>query len=256
MSTDPSGLRAVILAAGLGTRMKSRTPKVLHEICGRPMLAYVMDAAWDATGEAPLVVYSPQTAQICEVFANQANFALQEEPRGTGDALRAALAALPSDATEIVVLSGDAPLVQPETVRALAELRRKHDAGLAVAAMQVDDPTGYGRLVVKKGKVTRIVEEKDATDKQRAIDLVNAGLYAFDVAWLRGAITRLKPSKVTGELYLTDLVELAHDDQRDAVVPDDHDLEWQLAGINDRADLADAEAAIQADRSSATCSPA
>jgi bifunctional UDP-N-acetylglucosamine pyrophosphorylase/glucosamine-1-phosphate N-acetyltransferase len=227
--------------------MKSRTPKVLHELCGRPMLAYVMDAAWDATGEAPLVVYSPQTAQICEVFSGQANFALQDEPRGTGDALRAALAALPSDATEIVVLSGDTPLVQADTVRALAELRRKHDAALAVGAMQVDDPTGYGRLVVKDGTVRRIVEEKDATNKQRSIDLVNTGLYAFDVAWLRDAITRLKPSKVTGEIYLTDLVEIAHDDKRAAVTPADHDLEWQLAGINDRVDLADAEAAIQAD---------
>ena len=247
MSTNPSGLRAVILAAGLGTRMKSRMPKVLHEICGRPMLAYVIDAARDATGVVPLVVYSPQTAQMCETFSSQANFALQEEPRGTGDALRAALAALPSDATEIVVLSGDTPLVQAETVRALAELRRKYDAGMAVAAMQVDDPAGYGRLVVKKGKVTRIVEEKDATDKQRAIDLVNTGLYAFDVAWLRDAITRLKPSIVTGEIYLTDLVEIAHEDKRDVVTPDDFDLEWQLAGINDRVDMADAEAAIAAD---------
>jgi bifunctional UDP-N-acetylglucosamine pyrophosphorylase/glucosamine-1-phosphate N-acetyltransferase len=113
--------------------------------------------------------------------------------------------------------------------------------------MQVDDPAGYGRLVVKKGKVTRIVEEKDATDKQRRIDLVNTGLYAFDIAWLREAITKLKPSKVTGEIYLTDLVEIAHDDGRAVVTPDDHDVEWQLAGINNRLDLADAEAAIQAD---------
>ena len=145
------------------------------------------------------------------------------------------------------MLSGDTPLVQPRTVLALAELRRHGGAAMAVAAMQVDDPAGYGRLVVKKGKVSRIVEQKDATPKQRKIDLVNTGLYAFDVVWLRDAISRLKPSKVTGEIYLTDLVEIAQDDKRDVVTPDDHDLEWQLAGINDRVDVADAEAAIQAD---------
>jgi len=227
--------------------MKSRTPKVLHEICGRPMLAYVIDAAREATGATPLVVYSPPTAQICEVFSGQADFALQDEPRGTGDALRAAVAALPAYATEVVVLSGDTPLVQPQTVRELAETRAKRDAVMAVAAMQVDDPTGYGRLVLKNGKVRRIVEEKDATEKQRAIDLVNTGLYSFDVAWLRDAIVRLEPSPVTGELYLTDLVELAHADKRAAVTLKDYDLEWQLAGVNDRVDLADVEAAMAAD---------
>lgn len=245
-STSP-GLRAVILAAGLGTRMKSRTPKVLHEICGRPMLAYVIDAAREATGQKPLVVYSPQTAQLCAVFADHADFALQDEPRGTGDALRAALAALPADAGEIVVLSGDTPLVQPDTIRSLAALLRDTRAAMALAAMRVEDPTGYGRVVLKHGVVRRIVEEKDASDEQRAIDLVNTGLYAFDADWLRAAVSRLKASPVTGEIYLTELVEIARADGRDAVAPDDHELEWQLAGINDRVDLADAEAAIQAD---------
>ena len=247
MTLAPPNARAVILAAGLGTRMKSRLPKVLHELCGRPMLAYVIDAARDATGAAPLVVYSPQTVRICEIFEGQAEFALQDDPHGTGDALRAALGALPHDAAEVVVLSGDTPLVQPDTVRALAELRRQRDTPMAVAAMRVDDPSGYGRMVMDGNTVLRIVEEKDGTDDERAIDLVNTGLYAFDVAWLRDAIGQLRPSKATGEIYLTDLVELAHTAGRPAVVPDDHDLEWQLAGINDRIDLADAEAAIQSD---------
>ena len=107
-STAPK-TKAVILAAGLGTRMKSRTPKVLHPICGRPMLAYVIDAAREATGEKPIVVYSPQTEEITRAFADEADFALQAEPRGTGDALAAALNALPDDVNEVVVLSGDAP---------------------------------------------------------------------------------------------------------------------------------------------------
>jgi bifunctional UDP-N-acetylglucosamine pyrophosphorylase/glucosamine-1-phosphate N-acetyltransferase len=247
VNSSSTGLRAVILAAGLGTRMKSRTPKVLHEICGRPMLAYVIDAARAATAQKPLVVYSPQTAQICDVFVGRADFALQDEPRGTGDALRAALAALSEDAGDIVVLSGDTPLVQADTIRDLAALRRDRDAAMAVAAMRVEDPAGYGRVVLKHGKVRRIVEEKDANDEQRTIDLVNTGLYAFDAGWLREAVNQLRASPVTGEIYLTELVEIAHADGRDAVAPDEHDLEWQLAGINDRVDLADAEAAIQVD---------
>src|SRR6187402_2188944 len=104
--------------------MKSRTPKVLHQICGRPMLAYVIDAAREATGEKPIVVYSPQTEEITRAFADEADFALQAEPRGTGDALAAALTALPDDVNEVVVLSGDAPLISHETVAALLATHR------------------------------------------------------------------------------------------------------------------------------------
>jgi len=143
--------------------MKSRTPKVLHPICGRPMLAYVIDAAREATGEKPLVVYSPPTAQICEVFADEADFALQDEPRGTGDALRAALDALPDDVDEIVVLSGDVPLIAARSVTEVLERRRDAGRGMALTAMALPDPAGYGRLIVNDGFARRIVEEKDAS---------------------------------------------------------------------------------------------
>src|SRR5688572_10694561 len=129
--------------------MKSRTPKVLHPICGRPMLACVIDAAREATGNKPLVVYSPQTAQVCEVFADMADFALQDEPRGTGDAVRAALDALPDDVEEDVVLSGDVPLVEPTSVSWMLETRRARGASMAVAAVKGPDPTGYGRVLVE-----------------------------------------------------------------------------------------------------------
>jgi bifunctional UDP-N-acetylglucosamine pyrophosphorylase / glucosamine-1-phosphate N-acetyltransferase len=208
---------AVILAAGLGTRMKSRTPKVLHSICGRPMLAYVIDTARDATGDKPLVVYSPQTAQVCEVFADEAEFALQEEPRGTGDAVRAALDALATDAGELIVMSGDVPLVDVETVLSLAELRRESNSPIAVGSMVVGDPTGYGRILQRDGVIRRIVEEKDASEGERETQLVNAGLYVFETGWLRERIRRIKPSPVTGELYLTSLVALAAGEGRPAV---------------------------------------
>jgi bifunctional UDP-N-acetylglucosamine pyrophosphorylase/glucosamine-1-phosphate N-acetyltransferase len=243
-------MKAVILAAGLGTRMKSRTPKVLHPICGRPMLAYVIDAARAATGDRPLVVYSAHTEQVPELFAEVADFARQDEPRGTGDALRAAVTALPADGDEVVVLSGDVPLVDEETVLELLELRRSAGSVMAVGSMVADDPTGYGRMVVADGGVVeRIVEEKEATHAEREIALVNGGLYAFDTAWLRTALPKLKKSPTTGEVHLTDLVGLAGGDRRPAVTWDEQRAEqaWVLAGVNDRLDLAEAEAAIQLD---------
>jgi bifunctional UDP-N-acetylglucosamine pyrophosphorylase/glucosamine-1-phosphate N-acetyltransferase len=248
MTSATPRTRAVILAAGLGTRMKSRLPKVLHPICGRPMLGYVIDAAREATGERPLVVYSPATAQICEVFADDADFALQEEPRGTGDAVRAALEALPGDADEIAVLSGDAPLIEPGSVRTVIEARRARGAAMALAAVDGPDPRGYGRVIVGDGDaVARIVEEKDASADERAVRLFNGGLYAFEVAWLRRAVGRLSPSGATGELYLTQLVELAAQDGTAATAVRGLDDDWfdQFSGINDRSDLAEVASLVQ-----------
>jgi len=228
-------------------RMKSRLPKVLHPICGRPMLAYVIDAAREATGEKPLVVYSPATAEICDVFATEADFALQDEPLGTGDALRAALDALGGEVEEIVVLSGDAPLIDAEAVSETLEVRRSSGSPMSLAPMHAEDPTGYGRLVANDGWAERIVEEKDASEEERQIQLVNAGLYAFQMAWLREGMSRLTPSPVSGELYLTQLVEVAHQAGRPAAVvsPDEPYGEWVLGGVNDRADLQEAAFWIQ-----------
>ena len=116
---------AIVLAAGLGTRMRSRLPKVLHPVCGVPMLGYVLDAASTATGQRPLVVISPATEQVREVFAASADFAVQDEPRGTADAVRAGLEVLPEGPTELVVLSGDVPLLGADLVTALLEVRRE-----------------------------------------------------------------------------------------------------------------------------------
>ena len=215
------------------------------------MLAYVIDAAREATGDKPLVVYSPQVEAIKSIFAEDADFALQAEPRGTGDALRAALDALADDVDEIVVLSGDVPLIEAASVRTLLEARRVEAAPMALAAVELDDPAQYGRVVLGDADtVERIVEFKDATFDERANPLINAGLYSFDAIWLRGAVARLTPSAATGELYLTQLVEIAAADGRPAVVvyePEDADWESELAGINDRSDLAELQLIMQLD---------
>ena len=238
---------AVVLAAGLGTRMKSAVPKVLHPLCGRPMLAYVLDA-WDeaagldgATPRRPIVVYSPPVAAVRDVFADRAEFALQDEPRGTGDAVRSAMSAIPDDATEILILSGDVPLISAADLEAILEARRQDDAAIALATVFAAEPAELGRIVRSEfGIVEAIVEVKDANQDELANNEINSGLYAFDAAWLRRRIGSMTPSPATGELYLTELVRLAREDGRlvTAVAFED---DGRFDGINDRSQLAAAE---------------
>jgi bifunctional UDP-N-acetylglucosamine pyrophosphorylase/glucosamine-1-phosphate N-acetyltransferase len=227
--------------------MKSTLPKVLHPLCGRPMLAYVLDA-WDeaatadsATATRPVIVYSPAVEVIREIFAERADFALQQEPRGTGDAVRAAIGAVPDDATEVLILSGDVPLISAADLEAILEARRQDDAAIALATVFAADPAELGRIVRSEfGIVEAIVEAKDADEDELANNEINAGLYAFDAAWLRRRIESLEPSPTTGELYLTELVRLAREDGRlvSAVAFED---DGRFDGINDRSQLAAAE---------------
>jgi UDP-N-acetylglucosamine diphosphorylase/glucosamine-1-phosphate N-acetyltransferase len=243
--TLPATTIAVVLAAGLGTRMHSALPKVLHPLCGRPMLDYVLDA-WASTadgkiGVVPVVVYSPPVAGLVAVFEGRATFALQASPRGTGDAVLSALASVPPDATEILVLSGDVPLVTGGDLEAVLEARRADDAAIALASVYAAEPAALGRVVRSEyGTVERIVEAKDATPEELDGNEVNAGLYAFDATWLRRRIESLDPSGVTGEVYLTDLVRLAREDGRIVSAVGFED-DGRFDGINDRAQLAAAE---------------
>jgi bifunctional UDP-N-acetylglucosamine pyrophosphorylase/glucosamine-1-phosphate N-acetyltransferase len=238
---------AVVLAAGLGTRMKSSLPKVLHQLCGRPMLAYVLDAWADAcapehgAAARPVVVYSPAVEAIREPFAERADFALQPETRGTGDAVRVALPIVPEDAAEILVLYGDVPLVTGSDLRAVLDARREDDAAIALATVFAAEPDRLGRVVRSEfGTVESIVEAKDATEEELANNEVNAGLYAFDGAWLRRRIDAIPPSATTGELYLTELVRLAREDGR-LVIAVAFEDDGRFDGINDRSQLAAAE---------------
>ncbi len=253
-SRTPKSVRttAVVLAAGLGTRMKSTLAKVLHPLCGRPMLAYVLDAWADASdvGEAaapaessarPVVVYSPAVDAIRAPFADRADFALQQETRGTGDAVRVALPVIPDDAAEVLVLYGDVPLVTGSDLRAILDARREDDAAIALATVFAAEPDRLGRVVRSEfGTVEAIVEAKDATEEELANNEINAGVYAFDGAWLRRRIDALTPSATTGELYLTELVRLAREDGR-LVIAVAFEDDGRFDGINDRSQLAAAE---------------
>jgi bifunctional UDP-N-acetylglucosamine pyrophosphorylase/glucosamine-1-phosphate N-acetyltransferase len=218
------------------------------------MLAYVLDAWEEAVAELdaagvsaapPAIVYSPATEVIGELVGTRGTMALQEVPRGTGDAVRAGLAALPEGVEEILVLSGDVPLVVGEQLIAVLEQRRLDDAAITLASVYAADPGELGRVVRSEfGSVERIVEARDASADELETNEVNAGLYAFDAAWLRRRIDALTPSASNGELYLTDLIQLAREDGRIVSAVGFED-DGTLDGINDRSQLAQAEWALR-----------
>jgi bifunctional UDP-N-acetylglucosamine pyrophosphorylase/glucosamine-1-phosphate N-acetyltransferase len=209
------------------------------------MLAYAVEAARSATANDPVVVVSPATIEVRDAFDGQARFALQDEPRGTADALRAAFSVLDADATDLLVLNGDTPFLDSKTLTALLEERRTAAAPIALLTTRLDDPDGYGRVVRDgSGRVTRIVEQKDSSTDDRAIHEVNAGVYAFDAGWTRRRLGDVPVSAASGELYITDLIGLAVEDGGAvAAVSADAD---EVVGINDRVQLAAATAQMRA----------
>jgi bifunctional UDP-N-acetylglucosamine pyrophosphorylase / glucosamine-1-phosphate N-acetyltransferase len=231
-------LAVVILAAGLGTRMKSDAPKVLHEVCGRPMLAYVIDAALSVSPERLVVVTGPDQDQIAEILPVGCERAVQDERRGTGDAVRAGLKPLDGFDGDVMVLYGDVPLVHGDFVAGLFQRHLDADAAATLTTVRLDDPAHYGRIVRDVDeRVARIVEFKDASSGQREIDEINVGLYVFRSDALRPALARLGSDNAQGELYLTDVVHLLIDAQRTVAVFESDDEEMCM-GVNSRVELA------------------
>jgi bifunctional UDP-N-acetylglucosamine pyrophosphorylase/glucosamine-1-phosphate N-acetyltransferase len=230
---------AVILAAGLGTRMKSRLPKAAHGIAGQPMLRHLLVSCEQVFGRI-VVVIGPEMERLAALAAPH-DVVVQQERLGTAHA--ALQAAAQFGAGDVAVLFADNPLITPATLRRLLDRRAEIGAGLVLMAMRPADPGRYGRLVVENGAVRRIVEWADATDTERMIDLCNAGALCGPAERLSGWLTAIRPDNAKGEYYLTDLVALAVRDGThvEAVIAD----EAELRGINSRAELAAAEAAVQ-----------
>jgi bifunctional UDP-N-acetylglucosamine pyrophosphorylase/glucosamine-1-phosphate N-acetyltransferase len=240
VSIDLTAPAAIVLAAGQGTRMRSRIPKVLHPLAGRPLVLHVLDALADAGVARPVVVIGHGADAVEAAIADRARTARQEPQLGTADAVRVGLEALEGDSDVVLVTMGDAPMVPSAIFRRLAEARAESGTPVALLSARVAEPTGYGRIVRDAGgRVAAIVEEADADDATRAIDEINAGGYAFERAWLTGAIGRI-PRSASGELYLTDVIALAAAEGCPAavVVADDP---TDALGINDRVALAAAE---------------
>ncbi len=243
-----ASLAAVVLCAGKGTRMKSERAKVLHPLLGKPLAWYPITRAFDAGASRVVAVVGHQADQVKKAlekpFESQPlAFALQTSQRGTGDAVASAKAALADWTGPVLILYGDVPLLTAETLTRLVEAYRSSGSPLALVSVRFEDPTGYGRLVRDpKGKLTRIVEHKDASPEERRITEVNAGVYVADARFLFQALGTLTPQNAQGELYLTDIVALAAQKGDVAVVEAPAE---ETAGVNDRAELADRARLLQ-----------
>lgn len=254
---DPaaSGLCAVVLAAGEGTRMRSERPKPLHRLCGRSMLLHVLHAAAALRLERAVVVVGHGADRVTKAVGEQPpadlriDFVEQRVQRGTGDAVLVALTAFPDDDVDdggdIVVLPGDTPLLRAPTLAALVRSHRRANAAATVLTARIADPTGYGRVVRDRNdRVARIVEQADATEEELAVDEINTSIYVFRRSVLAPALRRLSPDNAQGEFYLTDTVSVLHDAGYPvaSMVIDDP---MEAAGVNDRAQLAVAEAELR-----------
>jgi bifunctional UDP-N-acetylglucosamine pyrophosphorylase/glucosamine-1-phosphate N-acetyltransferase len=235
-----SPLHVVVLAAGQGTRMKSRLPKVLHPVAGRPMLDHVLETARALDAAACHVVHGHGAEAVRKAFEGAAvTWVLQSEQKGTGHAVAQALPGIPGDAT-VLVLYGDVPLVRAATLQPLLQAK-----GLALLTAELADPQGYGRILRNKlGRVTGIVEEKDATAHQRRIREVNTGFMALPAKKLKQWLPKVGNKNAKGEYYLTDLVALAVKDKV-AVTAVTASDPAEVQGVNDPQQLAEAERAWQ-----------
>jgi bifunctional UDP-N-acetylglucosamine pyrophosphorylase/glucosamine-1-phosphate N-acetyltransferase len=248
-------LSIVILAAGQGKRMNSALPKVLQPLAGRPLLGHVLGAARALELAAVHVVYGHGGEQVrtalgaeLAVVAPRSSWVLQAEQKGTGHAMQQALPVLQDDEI-VLVLYGDVPLVQPETLRELVALAGPKSLGLLT--VELTDPTGYGRIVRDaRGKVLRIVEQKDANARERKIREGNTGIMAMPVKRLRGWLSKLRNANAQGEYYLTDIIAMAVKDKV-KVAPLAAPTVAEVLGINDRIQLAEAECALQHSRARA-----
>lgn len=236
------GVMALVLAAGQGTRMKSDLAKVLHPMAGRPLLAYVLDALGTLDVERVLVVVGHQRERVMERFQDRGvEWVVQDQQRGTGHAVMMAAPALQDFTGTLLVVCGDTPLLRGETLQDLLDHHAGSGAAATVLSMRLADPKGYGRIIRDAADgLAAIVEERDATSEQRALDEVNSGNYAFDYPALAGVLSSLGAHNAQGEYYLTDTIGLLRAQGRRTAVQCAFDAR-ELLGVNTPEQLADAE---------------
>jgi bifunctional UDP-N-acetylglucosamine pyrophosphorylase/glucosamine-1-phosphate N-acetyltransferase len=234
-------LAAVVMAGGLGTRMKSATPKHLHPLLGRRMVDWVIAAARDAGVDRIVVVASPETAGAFDGV----EVAVQQRALGTGDAVRSAGETLSGGPADVLVLNGDVPALTPEVVRELVATHRREGASATVLAFEPADARSYGRVVRDgDGKLARIVEAGDASPDELALSEVNSGIYVFRAERLWPVLDRLEPHNAQGELYVTDTLGLLVEDG-ETVAVHAAPVAWEVEGINTRVELADVAAKLR-----------
>lgn len=236
---------AIVLAAGAGTRMKSKKPKVAHEVLGKPMVRWVIDAAREAGLSRVVTVVGHEREQVIPLVESDTQIAEQYVRRGTADAVNSCREQLGDFKGSVVVLSGDCPLIMPSTIRKLVEMRERADAAVVVLTMELDDPTGYGRIVRDAaGEVERIVEQKDANEAEAAITECNSGFYCFDGEALFDALLKVSNDNAQGEFYLTDVLSICREAGRAVLAMPTADSA-ECLGVNSRGQLAQATKQLQ-----------
>ena len=236
---------SVILAAGMGTRMKSKMPKVLHKVCGKPLSKWVIDASEAAGADKVCAVVGHKAETVKEVLGDVCEFALQAEQKGTGHAVMQAIDVIKNTKGEVVILNGDTPLITAETINKAIEYHKNNGNQATVITAILDDATGYGRIVRDNdGSVLKIVEQKDASKEEKKINEVNSGMYVFDAQSLVYALDKITPNNAQGEYYLTDTLEilLSAGKKIGGYAISDND---EIRGINDRVQLNEAEKIMQ-----------
>lgn len=236
---------SVILAAGMGTRMKSKMPKVLHKVCGKPLSKWVIDASKAAGADTVCAVVGHKAETVKEVLGDVCEFALQAEQKGTGHAVMQAIDVIKNSKGEVVILNGDTPLITAETINKTIEYHKNNGNQATVITAILDDATGYGRIVRDNdGSVLKIVEQKDASEEEKKINEVNSGMYVFDAQALVYALDKITPNNAQGEYYLTDTLEilLSAGKKIGGYAISDND---EIRGINDRVQLNEAEKIMQ-----------
>jgi len=233
---------AIILAAGEGKRMNSDLPKVLHEVGGKPLLAHVGDAAQECGVDRIVVVVGKGAERVREAFASRGwEFVEQPERKGTADAVRRAEAQLRAYRGEVIVLAGDVPLLRGATLATMRRRHREEGAAVTVLTARLPDPAGYGRILRSEaGEFVGIVEHKDATPDQRAVDEVNSSVYCFEAADLVSALEEIRNDNAQGEYYLTDAVAILRAAGKKAIAVAAAAPE-EILGVNDRAQLREIE---------------
>ncbi len=247
MSFEINNIAVVILAAGLGTRMKSDKAKVLHAVLGRPMILYVVEVAQQIADDNVIVVVGHQADKVREVVSKcaSAKFAFQAQQLGTGHAVLCALARIPAHCEHVVILCGDAPLITAKTIKQFLgdHLRRQRE--LSVLAVDIDNPTGYGRILTDtNNRFIGIVEEADATDAQKKIRVINSGIYCVEREFLAESLHKINTDNAQGELYLTDIIAVGSRDKKKVGVLIAGE-EAEFYGINSRQDLIAVENLMQ-----------
>ena len=236
---------SVILAAGMGKRMKSKMPKVLHKVCGKPLSKWVIDASKAAGADKVCAVVGHKAETVKEVLGDVCEFALQAEQKGTGHAVMQAIDVIKNSKGEVVILNGDTPLITAETINKAIEYHKNNGNQATVITAILDDATGYGRIVRDNdGSVLKIVEQKDASEEEKKINEVNSGMYVFDAQSLVYALDKITPNNAQGEYYLTDTLEilLSAGKKIGGYAISDND---EIRGINDRVQLNEAEKIMQ-----------